>query len=168
MPPAFINGNGATALPAGEPLSGHTHYVAPALTRLPPRARFTPRQLQLAFDRVCDPWDSRAPIWAQIPAAERELVEQAVLRRTGSQPVFEEVPGTDRLVVFASGARLGPIAVSDSSLFALRHGMTMRSWDPQDRWSLLRDLAGLVTRKRRSAPHEGAFAPAVAERSASR
>ena len=137
-------------MPSGEWRS-RTGYEPPSLTPLTHRRRFTPQQLQLAFDRVSDPWDWRAPIWAQIPASERDLVEQAVLRRTGSHPVFEEVAGSDRLVVFASGARLGPVVGSCPDVFALRYGMTMRSWDPQDRWTLLRDLARPVHARHRGA-----------------
>lgn len=119
-------------------------YARPALTLMMPVSRsnrFTSRQLQMAFDRVCDPWDWRAPIWAEIPATERALVEQAVLRVTGSQPVFalaSEAP--DRLVVFAPGARLSPVGAK-VGVFPARQGRMMRSWDTRHYWTMLRDLA---------------------------
>ncbi len=137
--------NGTAKMSGGERTSGFAGYAPQSLTPLPRGMRFTQKELQHDFDRVCDPWDWRAPVWAQIPAAERELVEQAVLRRTGSQPVFAEVPGNaDRLLVFAPGARLGPFVSRNVDVFAIRNGMTMRSWDPQNRWTLLRDLLDRV------------------------
>jgi len=102
---------------------------------------FAQQELQLAFDRVNDPWDLKGPIWAQIPAAARNLVEQAVLRFTGSIPVFAPVSGeADRLAVFAPGARLGPVVGPQRDVFTSRGGMTMRSWNPRSFWTALRDL----------------------------
>ena len=65
-------------------------------------------QLAAAFARVRDPRDWKAPIRAVIPAAERPVVEWAVLWFTESVPVFVRADGeTDRLVVTAAGYRLG-------------------------------------------------------------
>jgi hypothetical protein len=65
-------------------------------------------QLAAAFDRVRDPRDWKAPIEAVIAAAERPLVEQAVLWFTDTVPVFSAIAGTpDRLAVRAKGYRLG-------------------------------------------------------------
>jgi len=106
---------------------------------------FTQQELQLAFDRVNDPWDLKGPIWAQIPAAARNLVEQAVLRFTGSLPVFASVSGeADRLVVFAPGARLGPVVRPERDVFTIRSGMTMRSWNPRSYWTAMRDLVDVA------------------------
>ncbi len=61
-----------------------------------------------AFDRVRDPRDWQAPIHAVIPAADRPLVERALLLFTDTQPRFEPSPeSADRLVVRSPGYRLG-------------------------------------------------------------
>ena len=66
-------------------------------------------ELASAFDRVRDPRDWKAPIRSVIPAAERHLVEKAVLWFTDTAADFEAVPGeSDRLVVMARGYRHGP------------------------------------------------------------
>jgi hypothetical protein len=66
-------------------------------------------QLASAFDRVRDPRDWKAPIQSVIPAAERHVVEKAVLWFTDTVPAFEPAPGeADRLVVMAQGYRHGP------------------------------------------------------------
>jgi hypothetical protein len=63
-------------------------------------------QLAAAFDRVMNPRDWQAPIRSVIPAAERHLVEQAVLWFTDTVPAFEPAPGeTDLLVITAPGYR---------------------------------------------------------------
>lgn len=65
-------------------------------------------QLAGAFDRIRDPADWQAPVWAVIVADERSLVEKAVLWFTESEPVFERVPGSEELlVVKAPGYRQG-------------------------------------------------------------
>jgi len=65
-------------------------------------------QLAGAFDRVRDPADWQAPVWAVIVADERPLIEKAVLWFTESEPVFERVPGSEELlVVKAPGYRQG-------------------------------------------------------------
>lgn len=66
-------------------------------------------QLAAAFDRVRNPRDWKAPIRAVIPAEERPVVEKAVLWFTDTAPEFEVDPeAADRLLVRASGYRLGP------------------------------------------------------------
>ncbi len=66
-------------------------------------------QLAAAFDRVRDPQDWKAPIYAVIPAAERPLVEQAVIWFTDTVPVFASTRDeADRLEVRAVGYRHGP------------------------------------------------------------
>ena len=64
-------------------------------------------KLAAAFDRVRNPRDWKAPIRAMIPAAERPVVEQAVLWFTETVPEFVPVPGADQLEVRAAGYRLG-------------------------------------------------------------
>lgn len=68
------------------------------------------RQLLVkAFERVRDPRDWKAPIQAVIPAADRRVVQKAVILFTGTWPIFTMVPGeADQLVVTAPGYRLGP------------------------------------------------------------
>ncbi len=67
-------------------------------------------QLAAAFDRVMNPRDWQAPIRSVIPAAERQVVERAVLWFTDSVPAFEAAPGeTDRLVITAPGYRIGRV-----------------------------------------------------------
>ncbi len=62
-------------------------------------------QLAGAFDRVRHSRDWRGPIRAVIPAADRPLVEKAVLWFMNTAPAFESVPGeADRLVVTAPGS----------------------------------------------------------------
>lgn len=66
-------------------------------------------QLAAAFEKIRNQGDWQAPIRATIPAAERPLVEQAVLWFTDTVPVFLPAPGhKDRLLVRAPGYRLGP------------------------------------------------------------
>lgn len=66
-------------------------------------------QLAAAFERVRNPRDWKAPIRAVIPAAQRPVVEKAVLWFTATVPVFMAASGaTGRLVVRAPGYRLGP------------------------------------------------------------
>lgn len=65
-------------------------------------------QLAAAFDRVRDGRDWKAPIRAVIPAAERPVVEKAVLWFTDTSAMFVAVSGDpDRMVVRAPGYRLG-------------------------------------------------------------
>ncbi len=45
-------------------------------------------ELAEAFDRVMNPRDWMAPIRSEIPAAQREVVEQAVVWFTETVPVF--------------------------------------------------------------------------------
>jgi hypothetical protein len=74
-------------------------------------------QLAAAFDRVRNARDWKAPIQAVIPAAERPVVEKAVLWFTDTVPVFAAHPGAaDRLVVRASGYRLGGAETRDGHL----------------------------------------------------
>jgi hypothetical protein len=69
---------------------------------------FQLEQLAGAFDRVRDPRDWKAPIEAVIAAAERPLVEKAVLWFTDTVPFFSAIAGApDRLAVRAMGYRLG-------------------------------------------------------------
>jgi hypothetical protein len=66
-------------------------------------------ELAAAFERVRNPRDWKAPIRAIIPAAERPVVEKAVLWFTATVPEFVPATGaTGRLVVNAPGYRLGP------------------------------------------------------------
>lgn len=66
-------------------------------------------QLAVAFDQVRNARDWQAPIRATIRADDRSVVEQAVLWFTDTVPVFLPAPGReDRLLVRASGYRLGP------------------------------------------------------------
>jgi len=59
-------------------------------------------ELAVAFDRVMNPRDWMAPINSAIPAAERGLVEQAVLWFTKTVPRFDPIPGhPGRLAVTA-------------------------------------------------------------------
>jgi hypothetical protein len=70
---------------------------------------FTHAQLERAFHQVRNPRDWQGPIFAQIPAAERRVVQKAVFWFTATVPVFVEVPNdTRRLMVTAVGYRLGP------------------------------------------------------------
>jgi hypothetical protein len=70
---------------------------------------FRQEQLASVFDRVRDPYDWKAPIAAEIAAADRVAVERAVHWFTDTVPVFLAVPGeSGRLVVMARGYRLGP------------------------------------------------------------
>lgn len=65
-------------------------------------------ELAAAFDRVRHPRDWKAPIRAVIPAAQRPVVEKAVLWFTDTEPVFEPATGEgDRLLVTAPGYRVG-------------------------------------------------------------
>ena len=65
-------------------------------------------ELAAAFDRVRHPRDWKAPIRAVIPAAQRPLVEKAVIWFTETTPLFEPAAGEiDRLVVTAPGCRVG-------------------------------------------------------------
>ena len=65
-------------------------------------------ELAAAFDRVMNPRDWQAPIRSVIPAADRHLVEQAVLWFTHTTPTFEAAAGeADRLVITAPGYRMG-------------------------------------------------------------
>lgn len=75
-------------------------------------------QLAGAFDRVRHSRDWRGPIRAVIPAADRSLVEQAVLWFMNAAPAFESVPGdADRLVVTAPGSPM-PTGTTRSSFTA--------------------------------------------------
>lgn len=66
--------------------------------------------LAAAFDRVRHPRDWRGPIWGVIPCADQELMFEAVVRFTGTAPVFTPLAGEpDRLVVTAQGRRPGPV-----------------------------------------------------------
>jgi len=68
---------------------------------------FRLEELAAAFDRVRNVRDWNAPILAVIPAAERPVVEKAVLWFTDTVPVFETVLGeAGQLVVRAPGYRL--------------------------------------------------------------
>lgn len=92
-----------------------------------PPARYNPKhvtgfrleQLASAFDRVRHPRDWKAPIRAVIPAADRPVVEKAVLWFTNTIPMFEEAPGTiDHVVVTSVGYRLGTAgAPAEGSVF---------------------------------------------------
>ena len=65
-------------------------------------------ELAVAFDRVMNPRDWQAPIRSVIAAADRDLMEQAVLWFTHTTASFEEVSGeADRLVITAPGYRMG-------------------------------------------------------------
>jgi len=70
---------------------------------------FTHAQLTEAFERVRNPADWKGPIFAEIPATERRVVQKAVYWFTATIPVFATVPrDAQRLVVTATGYRLGP------------------------------------------------------------
>jgi hypothetical protein len=78
---------------------------------------FQLEQLAGAFDRVRDPRDWKAPIEAVIAAAERPLVEKAVLWFTDTVPVFSMIAGApDRLAVRAKGYRLGETETRDGHI----------------------------------------------------
>ncbi len=81
-----------------------------ATTTYPRFWTISAKQVRLvrAFDLVRNPRDWQAPIQAVIPAAERRLVQKAVIVFTGTWPRFAEVPGDpDSLVVTAPGYRVG-------------------------------------------------------------
>lgn len=66
-------------------------------------------EIALAFDRIRDHHDWKAPIHAVIHASERELVAAAVAWFTGTVAEFQELEAdSDRLIVDAPGQRLGP------------------------------------------------------------
>jgi hypothetical protein len=70
---------------------------------------FTHAKLTEAFARVCDRADWKGPIFAQIPATERRVVQQAIYWFTATVPVFAAIPrDADHLIVTATGYRLGP------------------------------------------------------------
>ncbi len=70
---------------------------------------FRHEELAAAFDRVRNPRDWKAPIRAEIAAAERPVVEQAVYWFTSTVPEFVAAPGAEeRFLVLAPGYRLGP------------------------------------------------------------
>jgi hypothetical protein len=70
---------------------------------------FTHAKLTEAFERVCDRADWKAPIFAQIPATERRVVQQAIYWFTATVPVFATIPrDAEHLIVTATGYRLGP------------------------------------------------------------
>ncbi len=70
---------------------------------------FTLPELSLAFERVRNPFDWQGPIFAEIPASERRVVDRALYWFTATLPVFAAVPGDPtRLIVTAVGFRLGP------------------------------------------------------------
>jgi hypothetical protein len=65
-------------------------------------------ELAASFDRVMNPRDWQAPIRSVIAAAERQVVEQAVLWFTHTAAEFEPAPGdSGRLIITALGYRLG-------------------------------------------------------------
>ena len=81
---------------------------------------FRMEQLAAAFDRVRHPRDWKAPIHAVIPAAERPVVETAVILFTETVPVFVTAPGNpDVLLVRAPGYRLGPAETRNESRAAV-------------------------------------------------
>jgi hypothetical protein len=92
------------------PLAARRGRMTASLAYNPERMTgYRHEQLAAAFDRVRNPRDWKAPIQAVIPAAERPVVEKAVLWFTDTVPVFMAAAGaTDRLVVRAPGYRLGP------------------------------------------------------------
>jgi hypothetical protein len=70
---------------------------------------FTHTQLTEAFERVRNPNDWKAPIFAEIPSTERRVVQKAIYWFTATVPVFAAVPrDAQRLMVTATGYRLGP------------------------------------------------------------
>jgi hypothetical protein len=70
---------------------------------------FTHAQLTEAFDRVRDQNDWKGPIFAEIPATERRVVQKAIYWFTATVPVFAAVPrNAERVIVTATGYRLGP------------------------------------------------------------
>jgi len=86
-------------------------------------------QLAAAFDRVRNPRDWKAPIRAVIPAAERPVVEKAVVWFTDTVPEFVADPeATERLVVSAPGYRLGPAGIHEGKV----NSSTARSLIPSD------------------------------------
>jgi hypothetical protein len=70
---------------------------------------FTHAELTEAFDRVRDRTDWKGPIFAEIPATERRIVQKAIYWFTATLPVFATLSrDSGRLIVTATGYRLGP------------------------------------------------------------
>jgi hypothetical protein len=70
---------------------------------------FRREELAAAFHRVRDAHDWKAPIAAEIPEAERQVVKKAVEWFTDTSPIFQALPSASgRLMVRARGYRLGP------------------------------------------------------------
>jgi hypothetical protein len=70
---------------------------------------YTHAELTEAFERVRDQDDWKGPIFAEIPATERRVVQKAIYWFTATVPVFATVPRSpERLIVTATGYRLGP------------------------------------------------------------
>ncbi len=89
-------------------------------------------RLASAFDRVRNAQDWKAPISADIPSADRHLVEMAVLWFTNTVPVFLVAMEGDRLRVTATGYRGGPFGDGAGSLHPeLVTRLNLRS-DPWD------------------------------------
>lgn len=68
-------------------------------------------KLKTAFDKVCDPEDWKAPIYARVKITNfDELLElhEAVVHFTGTVPSFECDPATGVTTVKAAGYRMGP------------------------------------------------------------
>jgi hypothetical protein len=73
------------------------------------RGGFRLDQLAKAFDRVRNERDWKAPIQAEIAAADRLVVEQAIIWFTRTVPLITPVPERpDRLMVTAAGYERGP------------------------------------------------------------
>ena len=66
------------------------------------------RKLEAVFDRVRNPADWRAPISAVCQPHEKDLVREAIVFFTATEPTFSEFPGTGFLKVTALGYRQGP------------------------------------------------------------
>lgn len=95
---------GALYRPDGE--TGPTASAANDPVRL---TGFTHAELTEAFERVRNTADWKGPIFAEIPATERRVVQMAIYWFTATIPVFAAVPrDLQRLLVTATGYRLGP------------------------------------------------------------
>jgi hypothetical protein len=71
-------------------------------------------QISIAFDRVRDHQDWKAPIRATVQHTDRKLVDTAIQWFTGTTAEFSPVPGSpDLLLVTAPGHRLGPAGHPD-------------------------------------------------------
>lgn len=95
---------GSLYRPDGESAPGASAIIDPMRV-----TGFSHSELTGAFKRVCDPLDWKGPIFAEIPAMDRRVVQKAIYWFTATIPVFATVPrNAERLIVTATGYRLGP------------------------------------------------------------